>query len=319
MTERKHVLVADWASGDFTSEQARMQPHGISIAGSGIVRTDSVEEKHAKLKRAIEAAERIDALMFCIAPIDAEIISMLPDDCKLLQRNGTGLDNVDLEKAAELGKTVRNTPRYCVEEVAVHAMGMLLSLHRQLGQIQERMLGGEWSGMAPMPIRRLSTLTLGVLGFGRIGRKLGQLMRPLVKNVVYYDEIGADVDWATPMELYDVLQTADLLSMHLPATAQTQHIINRETLAVMKDTAILINAARGALVDAWALAAALNEGRLGGAGLDVFTPEIPPMDSPLRTAKNILLTSHAAWYSEDAIRDAREEAVESVIEFMGGD
>ncbi|MDE2812366.1 MAG: hypothetical protein OXM01_05050, partial [Gemmatimonadota bacterium] len=113
------------------------------------------------------------------------------------------------------------------------------------------------------------------------------------------------------------LRTADLVSLHLPLTPQTRCIINAETLAMMKKSALLVNAARGALVDSEALAAALNEGWLGGAGLDVFEPEILPGDSPLRTAANILLTSHTAWYSEDSVQDARVEAVESVIEVLG--
>ena len=237
------------------------------------------------------------------------------EDLRIIARWAVGFDQVNVEVATEHGVLVTVTPVH-MTTVAEYAITQWLATMKRTYMLNNMSHGGDFSIIRTYEIEGS---TLGLYGFGRIGRKLGQLMRPLVKNVVYYDEIGADVDWATPMELYDVLQTADLLSMHLPATAQTQHIINRETLAVMKDTAILINAARGALVDGWALAAALNEGRLGGAGLDVFTPEIPPMDSPLRTAKNILLTSHAAWYSEDAIRDAREEAVESVIEFIGGD
>ena len=119
------------------------------------------------------------------------------------------------------------------------------------------------------------------------------------------------------MSLEELLRTADLISMHLSSTDQTRHIINDESLALMKDTALLVNAARGALVDAQALASALNEGRLGGAGLDVFEPEIPPDDSPLRTTRNILLTSHTAWYSEESVADARIESVDSIIEFLG--
>ena len=169
-----HILVADWASGDLNPERERLGREGISLSDSGIVATDSIEEKHAKLKRAIEATPRIDALMFCIAPIDAEIIGLLPDSCKLLQRNGTGLDNVDLEVAAERGMTVRNTPQYCVEEVAVHAMGMLLGLHRQLGATQARLLRGEWSGKTPQSIRRLSTLTLGCSALAGSGASWGR-------------------------------------------------------------------------------------------------------------------------------------------------
>ena len=312
----KHVLVADWASGDLEAEKERLRRAGISLSWSGIVGTDSADEKRQKLKAAIQRTPQINALMFCIAPVDAEIVALLPDNCELLQRNGTGLDNVDLEAAAARGKVVRNTPQYCVEEVAVHAMGMLLALHRQLRSTQERLLRGEWSGKTDAPIRRLSTLELGVLGFGRIGRKLGELMRPLVQRVFYCDEVAAQVDWAIQVPFEDLLQTADLVSVHLPLTPRTRHIINRRTLATMKDTALLVNVARGALVEPMALAEALDEGRLGGAGLDVFEPEILPADSPLRTAQNILLTSHTAWYSEDSVEDARIEAVESVIEFL---
>ena len=309
-----HVLVADWASGDLDVEHERLGQEGITLSFSGIAGTDSLAEKKAKLMAAIRSTPRIDVLMFCIAPIDAEVIDALPDSCTLLQRMGTGLDNVDLNHAATRGKIVRNTPQYCVEEVAVHAMAMMLALHRQLRATQERLLNGEWSGQTPKPIHRLSTATLGVLGFGRIGRKVGELMRPLVQSVIYYDELSAaEIDWAVRVSFDDVLQRADLVTVHLPLTPEPRHIVNRETIAAMKDTAILINAARGALVDPDALAAALNEGRLGCAGLDVFEPEILPADSPLRTAEHILLTSHTAWYSEDSVQDARIEAIESTI------
>ena len=312
-----HVLVADWAAGNVDAERERLGQEGITISFSGIEATHSIDEKRQVLKQAIQSTSRIDVLMFCIAPIDAEIINLLPQHCTLLQRNGTGLDNVDLELAAQYGKTVRNTPQYCVEEVAVHAMSMLLGLHRQLRATQERLLDGQWSGHTPTPIRRLSRLTLGVLGFGRIGRKLGELMQPLVERVIYYDEISdASIAWATKVSLDELLATSDLVSVHLPLTPKTRHVINQDTLATMKKTALLVNAARGALVDPHALAEALNQDALGGAGLDVFEPEILLADSPLRTSKNTLLTSHTAWYSEDSIQDARVEAIESIIEYL---
>jgi D-3-phosphoglycerate dehydrogenase len=315
--ETPHVLVADWAPGNLDAEIQRLEREGISLSFSGIKATHSIDEKRDLLIKAIQTTPRIDALLFCIAPIDAQIINLLPESCTLLQRMGTGLDNVDLELAAQNGKTVRNTPQYCVEEVAVHATSMLLALHRQLRPTQERLLRGEWSGQTPAPIRRLSTLTLGVLGFGRIGRTLGELIRPLVKRVLYYDEISdASIAWATQVSLHELLAVSDLVSVHLPLTPQTRHVINKDTLAAMKTTALLVNAARGALVDPHALAQALNQDALGGAGLDVFEPEILPADSPLRSSKNTLLTSHTAWYSEDSIQDARVEAVESIIEYL---
>ena len=317
MTKTKQILIGDWNSEDLDPERTRLGAAGITLTPSGIVATDPIESRRDKLRQAIAAMPRIDALTFCIAPVDAEIIGLLPDSCRLLQRNGTGLDNIDLEAAEARGMVVRNTPQYCVEEVAVHAMGMLLSLHRQLRPTQERLLQGEWSGIPPDPVHRLSTLTLGVLGFGRIGRKLAELMRPLVREVLYHDEVDAAGVDARRVSCEDLLSAADLVSIHLPLMPRTRHIIDAGALATMKATALLVNAARGALVEPVALSNALNAGRLGGAGLDVFEPEILPSDSPLRRARNILLTSHSAWYSEESIEDARVEAIESIIQFLG--
>ena len=314
----KHALVGDWNADDLEMEIEQLGRVGITLNSSGIVSIDKVSERRAKLEKAIKSTPRIDALMFCIVPVDAQIIGLLPETCRLLQRNGTGLDNVDLEAAAERGMTVRNTPRYCVEEVAVHAMGMLMALHRQMPATQARLLDGGWGGKTPRPTHRFSTQRLGVLGFGRIGRKLAELMWPLVRDVVYYDEVAADgIDWAARVTAEELLRAADLISVHLPLTPETRGIINHDTIATMKESAVLVNAARGGLVDSEAMAAALNEGRIGGAGIDVFEPEIPPDDSPLRSAPNILLTGHTAWYSEESIQDSRAEAVESVIQFLG--
>ena len=314
----KHILVVDWVSDSFDDEKKLFGQAGHSVAISGVDHAQSIEQKKETLIEAIHKQPRIDVLMFCIAPIDQEVIDLLPDTCGLLQRVGTGLDNVDLNRASERGMEVRNTPNYCVEEVAVHAMSMLLSLHRQLSATQQNILGGGWSGKTPKPVHRLSTQTLGIMGFGRIGRRLGQWMRPLVSKVIYWDELTADsYDWAEQVTLDELLAEADLISLHLPLTPQTRGIIGSDSLAKMKETALLVNAARGALVDAAHLAVALNNDRLGGAGLDVFDPEILPDDSPLRTAKNIILTSHTAWYSEDSIQDSKKEATQSVLEFLG--
>ena len=155
--------------------------------------------------------------------------------------------------------------------------------------------------------------------FGRIGQKLAQMMRPLVKRVLYYDVQPIEgVDWATAVDLDSLWRESDLMSLHLPLIAATRHLVNHDTLKQMKDTAIVVNAARGALVHPGDLAQALNNGQLGGAGLDVFDPEVLPADSPLRTAKNVVLTSHTAWYSEQSLVDARQEAMDSIIGCLKG-
>ena len=319
MASGHHVLVADWLAEDLDLERRMLAESGISLAESGVDGSSAIEAKKQTLLAAIRSTPRIDALMFCIAPIDADVIGALPAECRLLQRGGIGLDNVDMGAARHRRMMVRNTPNYCIEEVAVHTMAMLLHLHRQLGVIHQRIRDGHWSGTTLEPVQRLSTLTLGIMGFGRIGRKLGDLMTPMVHRVIYHDPVpGAAVAWADAVDLDHLLAASDLVALHLPLTGESRHIINRSTLAQMKKTAIVVNTARGALVDAEALVEALNGHRLGGAGLDVFDPEIPSPDSPLRNARRLVLTSHVAWYSEQARHNARTEAVQSVIELVGG-
>lgn len=315
--ETKHVLIADWFADDFHIEEKALDEHGYTHSVSGIDNLASNDEKRDTLVQAIRATARVDALVFSIAPIDRKVIGLLPENC-LLQRLGTGLDNVDLEFAASRGNSVRNTPEYCRQEVAIHAMALLLCLHRQITQTHASVLGGEWNSITPAPLQRLSTQSLGIAGFGRIGRTLGTYMQPLVDRVMYFDPpLSESFDWAQSVDLDRLLQESDLLSLHMPLTPETRTIIAAETLDRMKPTAILVNAARGGLVDANALADALNNGRLAGAAIDVFEPEVLAMDSPLRSAKNILLTSHTGWYSEQSRVDARVEAMQSVVEYLG--
>ena len=277
------------------------------------------EKQREQLLARIAAEPRIDVVLFQLAPLDAGVINRLPDTCRLLQRVGTGLDTVDLGAAAARGIAVRNTPDYCVEEVTVHTMAMLLSLHRKLDATQKRLRAGEWSDRSPGPIWRLSTLTLGVVGLGRIGRRLAHRMRPLVGRILIHDPAVVDPPgWAQSVSIEVLLREADFVALHCPLTDESHHLIDSNALRLMKPTAILINTARGGLIDAEALAVALDEGRLGGAGLDVFEPEILPDDSPLRSCRNTILTSHTAWYSEQSIPDARKAAVHNVLEVIFG-
>jgi len=319
--EVSHVLVADWLMPDFDYEREAFQRAGVtwSLPEAGHPPPPR-DRQHARLLERIAQAPRIDAVLFQLAPLDAEAIQALPESCRLLQRMGIGLDTVDLQEAARRGIAVRNTPDYCLEEVSVHAMAMLLGLHRQLGATQQRLLAGGWVDRSPEPIRRLSTLVLGVIGWGRIGRRLAEQMRPLVAKVLCHDPQVTELPpWAQGVSLEELLAESDLVSLHCPLVPDTRGLINARTLGLMKPAAVLVNTARGGLVDPEALAAALNEGRLAGAGLDVYEPEVLPEDSPLRTCKNTILTSHTAWYSEESIPDARAAAVRNILEALAGE
>jgi D-3-phosphoglycerate dehydrogenase / 2-oxoglutarate reductase len=310
-----HVLIADWFEDvEFACESFERAGVTWSLPAWRSPPPPR-DEQHRQLLERIAAAPRIDAVLFGPAPIDAEVIDALPPTCKLLQRIGIGLDHVDQQRACDRGMVVRNTPEYCVEEVAVHAMAMLLSLHRQLYTTQQVLLSGRWRSLPPQPLECLSTLTLGIIGLGRIGRRLAEMARPLLARLAYHDPAAANPpNWIQPLALNDLLGQADMVSLHCPLTPDSRHMINAWTLALMKPTAILVNVSRGGLIDPLALAAALDASRLAGAGPDVHEPEILPDDSPLRHCQNAILTSHTAWYSRQATVDARTSAIHYTLE-----
>jgi D-3-phosphoglycerate dehydrogenase len=318
--DRRNILVADWLVPDFEIEAKVLRSKGITWSlPAWSPPPPPAEEQARQLLERLHTAERVDGVLFMLAPLTADVINALPPTCKHLQRVGIGLDTVDIPTATSRGITIGNTPDYATEEVAVHAMAMILSLHRQLDATQKYLLSGSWRILSPNPISRLSTLTLGLVGLGRIGNKLAALMRPLVKEILYADPA---VQSAPPglrkVELNDLLLLSDIVSMHCPLLPATRKLINASSLERMKKTALLINVARGDLIDADALADALQHGRLAGAGLDVYEPERLLADSPLRLLANVILTSHTAWYSIESVVDSRTQGIEKLISAIGG-
>jgi D-3-phosphoglycerate dehydrogenase / 2-oxoglutarate reductase len=318
MTDLPHILVADWHAPEFDLEAQVLREQGMTWSLPPRRETPlSDSEQEALLLERIAAAPRIDGVLFLLAPLTARVIQALPRECRHLQRVGIGLDKVDLEAVRTRGLSLDNTPDYATEEVAVHAMAMILSLHRQLSATQAQLLAGHWQVVPPAPVERLSTLSLGLIGLGRIGLRLALLMRPLVKEVLYHDPAVTGVpEPFQPVSLQELLRSADIVSLHCPLLPQTRGLISSQTLGWMKPGAMLINVARGGLVDAEALAEALRAGRLSGAGLDVFEPEVLPSDSPLRRFNNVILTSHTAWYSRQSVLDCRTQAIRKMVDAL---
>lgn len=277
-------------------------------------------DQEAEILGRIQQGGVIDGVLFLLAPLTTRVIQALPTHCRHLQRVGIGLDNVDLQTARARGLTIGNTPDYATEEVAVQALAMILLLHRQLAETQRALAAGKWSVRPPLPIERLSTLTLGLVGLGGIGRKLAGLMRPMVKEIIFHDlAVGEAPVGLRAVSFDELLQQADIVSLHCPLLPATRSLINRDSLARMKSGALLINVSRGALVDAVALHAALASRRIGGAGLDVFDPEVLPKESPLHTLNNVVLTSHTAWYSRQAVIDSRMQAIDQLVAALQAD
>ena len=237
--------------------------------------------------------------------IDREVLDRATR-LKLVARPGTGLDNVDVEYAKSKGVTVINSPESLVEGVAEHVVLLMLALSRKLVVADASTRSGKWEKNALMGTE-LKGKVLGVVGLGRIGKRIAEIARTLGMSVLFYDviEIPAEVRAslaARVVSLDELFSTADYITLHVPMTTQTAHMVGAAKLEQMKKTAFLVNTSRGGVIDEVALAAALKEGRIGGAALDVFEKE--PPSGPILSAPNTILTPHIGGQTEEAQTNA---------------
>ncbi|MFZ9683550.1 MAG: C-terminal binding protein, partial [Cephaloticoccus sp.] len=270
----------------------------------------------------LAAAKDADALLVQWAPVNAAVIAALTR-CKVIVRYGIGYDNVDIAAAKARGIPVCNVPDYGVHEVAEHAVSMAVALARHLPALDARLRAGTWKITPDRPMPSLREMTFATAGFGRIARSAHHMIRGFGGKRIAYDPfVPADVmamEGVEKVEIGDLFTRADIVSLHLPLTAETRHFVNAERLAEMKPTAIIVNTARGPLIDTAALAAALQSDQIAGAGLDVFEAEPLPADHPLRAAPRALLTSHVAWYSESSIPRLQRLAAEETARGLKGE
>ncbi|MGH8243581.1 MAG: NAD(P)-dependent oxidoreductase [Steroidobacteraceae bacterium] len=243
---------------------------------------------------------------------------------RLIALTATGVDNVDLASAREAGVAVCNLRDYCTASVAQHALALLLALTHKIVEYDALVADGRWQAarqfsVFPYAIRELRGRILGIVGYGTLGKTVAEIARALGMRVEIANRSGG-----TPSEgrrdLDDMLPELDALSLHCPLTPATRGLVSRERLARMKNDAVLINTARGALVDTQALAEALKAGRFGGAGIDVLEREPPPPDHPLLdpAIPNLILTPHVAWAAREARQRCLEELALNVESFLAG-
>jgi len=237
---------------------------------------------------------------------------------RVVVRAGTGLDDVDAAAARELGIYVSDTPEAAAVSVAEHTFALLLALERHLTRADAGVRGGTWHGSRHVG-RELAGRALGLVGFGRIGREVGWRARAFGMDVLWCDPLldlaPAGYEWTRRATLEELLPRADVLSLHVPLTRGTRGLIGARELQAMKSDAVLVNCARGGLVDEQALHDALVRGRLRGAALDVFAAE-PPGASPLFALPSVVVTPHAAACTVEARRRAHLEAAVLVIEAL---
>jgi D-3-phosphoglycerate dehydrogenase len=245
--------------------------------------------------------------------VGAELIERLPS-LRVIATATVGFDHIDVESADEHGVAVVSVPDYCTQEVADHALALLYALMRGVVALDADVRRGGWSSKAAGPLRTLAELRVGIVGLGRIGNAVATRLLALGAEVWAHDVVPVARDGVRLVDLDELLSECDAVTLHVPLTRETRNLIGRSQIAAMKRDAYLINTARGGVVDVGAVLEALRAGRLGGAALDVLPQEPPPL-API--APRLVLTPHAAWYSDAAEERSYRLAVARVRELLG--
>ena len=307
------VVIADQPAADRDVEVAALTASGLSLETVWLATRES--------DQVLEHASDTDALVMSWLPVTRRLIEELKR-CRVIARFGIGVDMIDLDAATEHGIVVCNTATYCLDEVSNHAIGLLLMLNRGLLRDVDAVRSGGWFRVGESPPHRLHGQRLGLVGLGNIGKLVARKARGFGLEVVAYDPYLRDhqpaVDGTPLIDIDELLESADIVSVHCPLNATTRHLLGARELAMMKPDAYLINTSRGPVVDQAALTQALAERRLAGAGLDVFESEPLPADDPLRTLDNVILTPHSASWSVESSLECRRVAVEHVVTVLRG-
>jgi D-3-phosphoglycerate dehydrogenase len=300
------VLICGLDHASIAEEEAVFRAAGVRYA-QVVART---EEDY--LRRCAEA----DGLLIQYGDVSRRVIEGL-GRLRLLVRYGVGVDGIDLAAATARGIPVVNVPDYGTDEVANHAVALLLALARKLTRLDRQTRAGRWNVFEVQPVHRLAGRTVGIVGCGRIGGLVARKLAGFDVRLLGCDPYRAALPPGVARASLDtLLAESDYVTLHTPLTAETRHLIGAAALARMKPTAVLLNTARGGIVDTAALVAALAEGRLGGAGLDVTEQE--PLDpaSPLFRMEQVIVTPHAAWYSEEGRSDLKRRVAEETVRVL---
>ncbi len=270
----------------------------------------------------IKAAENADAILVTYAKLNENILRSLKN-CKAIGRFGIGVDNIDLKVAGELGISVNYVPDYCLDEVSDQAMAMIISMARKIPQSNKLVQSGRWEMPAVVPMYRLRGKTVGLIGFGNIPRLMTPKAQAFGFNVIASDPYAPKelfekygVESVSMDELYE---RSDFISVHAPLLPETKGLVNKDAFKKMKDTAIIVNTARGPLINEKDLVEALDKNEIGGAGLDVVETEPLPENSPLIGRDNVILAPHTAFYSVEALEELQTKAASDVARVLNGE
>ncbi len=306
------IVITDYTFPDLSIEEQVFSGSGFSLV-SGQAKTPET---------LIPLVKTADAVITQFAPVNASVIEAM-ERAKVIVRYGIGVDNVDLKAARSKGIPVCNVPDYCIDEVADHTLAFLLASTRQVVPHSVAIHAGKWGLATPISgIKALRDMTVGVVGFGRIGREVVARLKAFKCRVLVHDPVvdptQITLQGAEPSTLSEILKNSDAVTLHCPSTEKTRGLMGHEAFTQMKQGAILINLARGDLVQPDALVEALKSGKLGGAALDVFSPEPIPPGHPILGMAQVILAPHIASVSVPAVRKLRETAAGLALSALQG-
>jgi D-3-phosphoglycerate dehydrogenase len=308
------IAITDYTFPDLSLEEAVLRPAGIEIV--------SFKEKRSPAELA-DLVRNADTVIAQFAPVNAEVVAAMTK-AKAIVRYGIGFDNVDFNAARERGIPVCNIPDYCIDEVADHTLAFILAITRQVVPNALDIRAGKWGLATPLTaMSSLKHLTIGIVGFGRIGREVVARLLAFKARVLVFDPVVAADEiaksGAVAASFDELLAQSDIVSPHCPSTPKTKQLFNAAVFAKMKAGSIFINVGRGDLADSAAITAALQSGHLAGAALDVFDPEPIPADHPIRTMPNVILAAHIASASPPSVKTLRETAARIALMAVRGE
>lgn len=310
---RFNVLITDYAWPDVEIERRT-----LAEADAALIVAEKSQQTAEGLA-ALAKQHQVDAIMTNWAKVPQAVIAASPK-CRIVSRLGIGLDNIDVAYCTSQKIPVTNVPDYCLIEVAEHALALIMALSRKVALYHHATKNGKYELQAGPKLRRIEGQTLGIVGLGNIGKKLAEKALGLGLKIVATSRSGKSaLSGVSIVSLDELLATSDYISLHVPATPQTRHMIGAAQLAKLKPSAYLINTARGGLIDHAALAAALNAGQLAGAALDVQDPEPPDLSQPPYNDPRVIVTPHAAFVSEESLANLRSRTARQVaVRLTGG-
>lgn len=269
----------------------------------------------------IERASGADALLNMIPELDERVFAEL-ESLEVVAQYSVGVEKIDVEAASDAGVLVSHVPDYCVEEVSTHAVAVMLACLREVPRYDRAIRDGHWSYKVGRPIHRIRDLTVGFAAFGRIPQRVREKLRGFGVDAIAYDPYVSESEIAAgdaeKVDFDGLVSRSDVVSVHTPLTEDTRGLFDAAAFEAMPDEAVVVNCGRGGVVDEAALASALEDGELGAAGLDVMAEE-PPGDSPLVGRDDVVLTPHAAWYSEESMTELRTRAATAVVRALDGE